>query len=166
MEETMSAKENLKLIDEFARAYGPVKAALEEISLEAMSYVPDEPVDAWSINDHLVHLLDADMMLWYRARVAVAEPDSTIPVWQETLWKERLRYEMMDGRTCLNLAESVRAAMADGFRPMAEADWSTYAIIHPVRGRMLLTDVLVLYRDHAATHLSYIERNLAAYVSG
>lgn len=162
----MSASDNLKIIDEFARAYGPIKTMLSDIGLEAMSFVPAVPADAWSINDHLVHLLDADMMLWYRSRVAVAEPESHIPVWLETQWKERLRYDMMDGRTCLNLAESVRAAMADGFRALADTDWSRYAILHPVRGRMLLADVLALYRDHAGVHLAYIERNLEAFITG
>lgn len=161
----MSDIDNLNLIDEFARAYGPIKAALAGLGLEAMAFVPAEPADAWPTNDHLVHLLDADMMLWYRARVSVAEPGSAIPVWQETVWRDRLCYNMMDGRSCLNLAESVRATLAEGFREMADEDWSQYSIVHPARGKMLLADVLALYRDHAATHLAYIQRNLKAYLA-
>ncbi len=159
----MAERSNLDIIDEFARAYGPIKSAISRLDLEAMAFIPTEPAGAWSINDHLVHLLDADMMLWYRARVAIAEPGTVIPVWDEELWKRNLGYMFMDGRVCVNLAESLRATLSDALRPIADEDWSLYWISHPKRGKMLLGDIVQLYIEHAGFHLAYLERNIKAY---
>ncbi|HPE35900.1 MAG TPA: DinB family protein [Spirochaetales bacterium] len=159
----MDGAKHIELIDAFARAYGPVKEALLDVGPDELAFVPKEPADAWSINDHLVHLLDADMMLWYRVRVAVAEPGTEVPVWDQDAWQRRLAYSSLGGLTCLTLAESVRAVMATALRALAVGDWSGYWLQHPERGRMGLEDILALYRDHAGVHLAYIERNLAAF---
>jgi len=159
----MDMVEQRTLLADFAAAYAPLEKALTGIDAALLAYVPREPADAWSINDHLVHLLDADMMLWYRARVSVAEPGSAIPVWQESTWRERLAYGSMDGPACLALAVVVRRTMARGFEAFVGGDWSGYAIVHPVRGTMGLADVLRLYRDHAGIHLAYVERNMRAF---
>ena len=50
----MAERSNLDIIDEFARAYGPIKSAISRLDLEAMAFIPTEPAGAWSINDHLV----------------------------------------------------------------------------------------------------------------
>lgn len=159
----MAEKSNLTIIDDFARAYGPIKAAVSELSLDMMTFIPNEPASAWSINDHLVHLLDIDTILWYRARVAIAEPGTVVAVVDEEIWKRNLGYSFMDGRVDIILAETLRATLADSLRPIADEDWSLYWISHPKRGKMHLSDILELYTDHAAFHLKYIERNIKAW---
>lgn len=159
----MDTMEKLRLLNDFETAYGPVRARVDGLPAEALAHTPAEPADAWPVRDHLVHLLEADMMMWYRARAAVAEPGVTVPLWDQEAWRSRLGYGALEPLACLDLAAAVRASLGAGFRAMVGADWSEYWINHPERGRMSLAQVLALYRDHPGAHMAYIERDLADY---
>lgn len=159
----MTSAEKARLLAEFEGAYDPIRARVAALSQDELDFTPPEPADAWPVRDHLVHLLEADMILWFRARVSVAEPGASIPVWDQEAWRSRLRYGALEPMAALNLAGEVRRFLAAGFRSLLDADWDTFWVVHPERGRMSLAQVLALYRDHPGAHIQYIERNLAAY---
>ncbi|MCX7025196.1 MAG: DinB family protein [Spirochaetes bacterium] len=157
----MTVEERLKLVSEFENAYDAIRSAVAKASPKIRKYIP--PIEgAWSIDEHLVHLLDADANMVFRLRGATAEPGVAVPVWKEEAWRSRLRYDLMDGPRCLEIAVSLRSFLAAGLRAIAEEDWSAYHIQHPVRGKMDIVAVLTLYRDHAGFHKAYIDRNLDA----
>jgi hypothetical protein len=158
----MTREEKLSIIDRFEKAYGAVDGLVESAPDEALAFVP--PIEAaWSVNDQLVHLLDAEANLCYRIRGAVAEPGAAVPVWDEEAWQTRLRYGKSDGRRCLALAEGLRAFYAGGLRALLDEDWAAYQVRHPTRGILSLEAILEMYRDHVAFHLRLIKRNLDAW---
>lgn len=153
----------LTLINEFETAYEPLLAKLKGLSKAQINFVPSDPVDAWSINDHLVHLLDADCNLVFRMRAAVAEPGKTSPVWDQEAWHTHNKYSSSDGQACLAIAISIRGFIAASLRSLDDATLEAAWINHAERGRLSLADLLNTYIRHAATHLAYLDRNLAAF---
>lgn len=158
----MDRKQYEAAIDAFEHAYKVIDARTSALSAQALSYLP--PLEgAWSINAHLVHLLDADTNLVMRVRGSVAEPGKQVIVWDQEAWYAGNKYEASDGRAALAVAIALRAFIASSLRTLDDATVGAAHIIHPEKGRMTLLDLLAMYTRHAATHLEYVERNLAAF---
>jgi hypothetical protein len=158
----MTFAEKMSLVDAFENAYSRIEALVAGMSAAELAFVP--PVEgAWSINDHLVHLLDADANLVYRVRGAVAESGITVPVWDQEAWQVKLKYSLSDGKKCLQTAKGLRAFIAESLRNLSDAEWEASGIVHPMRGAMSLADVVELYRGHADFHEKYILRNGEAF---
>ena len=155
-----AGKQNL--IERFETAYEPLKERVRNMTEEELSFIPDIP-DAWPINDHLVHLLEADAIAWYRFRVAVAEPGAKAPGWDQEAWRSRLKYSAQDGLACLEEAARLRGFIGAACRALIDEDWSAFYYEHPSKGRVDLASSLATYADHAAAHMKYLERNLAAF---
>ena len=158
----MNDADKEKLIERYETTLEPVRTLVSDLSAGALSFVPDL-ADAWSVNEHLVHILEADQLGWYRFRAAIAEPGTPSPVWNQETWRSRLRYSALDGRTCLEEAVRVRGLIGATCRAVISDDWSEYFILHPQKGRMDLTQLLELYCGHADFHIPYIKRNLTAF---
>jgi hypothetical protein len=147
------------MISAVESSYSFVDELIEGLSREVMLYVP--PIrDAWSINDFLVHFLDADIGLAFRVRMAMAESGSSITPWDEDAWHDSLHYDDTDGLDCLSQAKGIRRFVAAGVRLAVDADWSSLSIQHPVKGRMELADILSLYERHVVFHLPLLRRNM------
>jgi hypothetical protein len=158
----MTRDEKLGLIAAFEGAYARVEELIEGIGPEELRFAP--PIrDAWSVNDFLVHFLDADVSLAFRARTAIAEPGKPVPVWEEEAWRDGLHYEVEDGPACLALAKGLRGYVASSLRSVADADWSGFFIVHPSKGRLELDALIEMYAEHVAFHLPLIRRNRLAW---
>jgi hypothetical protein len=160
----MTREEKLKAISEFEGGYSAVDSLIAGLSREALLFMP--PIeDAWSINDFLVHFLDADMSLSFRIRTAMAEPGKGVPVWDELAWRDKLHYPAEDGLACLALAKGIRSFVAASLRAALDDDWASYSIEHPARGRLDLAGLLDIYRQHVVFHLPLVSRNRKAWES-
>lgn len=129
-----------------------------------MDFVPDLE-GAWSIRAQLVHLLDADLMAHGRIRFAIAEPGTTVLVWDPDLWKSSLFYEKQNVTATLSLLRMQRALTVDMLKQLSDETWQASWSVHPVKGPMNLQDWLELYTGHIRVHLEYIKRNEAAWES-
>jgi len=157
----MTKAEKLELIEAFEKAYGTVDSMIAGLSRQDLAFVP--PVkDAWSVNETLVHYLDADMSLWFRVRMSIAQPGFTVPVWDQEAWCAKLGYEGEDGLDFLAQTKVVRHKVGATLRRMADADWDGFWVRHPERGEVKLAKLLEIYRDHVAFHVPLIQRNLDA----
>jgi hypothetical protein len=158
----MTREEKLELVLAFESGYSRVEALIAGIGSDELLFVP--PLrEAWSINDFLVHFLDADISLAFRARTAIAEPGKPVPVWEEEAWHDALHYEEENGLVCLSLAMGIRAYIATCLRSVVDADWSLFSIVHPSKGRMELAALIDLYEQHVVFHLPLIKRNRQAW---
>jgi hypothetical protein len=158
----MTREKKIQLISAFESGYSMVDELISDAGREELLFVP--PIeDAWSINDFLVHFLDADQSLAFRMRTAIAEPGKDVPVWDEEAWHDRLNYGDEDGLACLALAKGIRAFLATSLRSIVDADWEESFIVHPVRGKMTLIDLLEAYHQHIVFHLPLIRRNTRSW---
>jgi hypothetical protein len=162
MEESMDRHECNALISAFEHAYDSLLDKVITLNPVVIHFLPSIP-DAWSINEHLVHLLDADCNLVPRIRGAIAEPGKRVSAWDQESWRVKNNYSRSDGLYCLDLAISLRKFLAESLRTISDETWDIACIDHPDRGRLSLGDVLSIYTGHADFHMNYIERNLNAF---
>jgi hypothetical protein len=158
----MTREKKLELIEDFESGYSIIDEMLENVGHEELLFVPSIR-DAWSINDFLVHFLDADQSLAFRLRTAIAEPGMAVPLWDEEAWHDKLHYETEDGPTCLSLAKGIRAFLAASLRSVLDDDWDGLYIMHPTKGKMNVADLLETYRQHIVFHQPLIRRNMRAW---
>jgi hypothetical protein len=159
----LSHKDKLKLLSALESGYANTEELLEGVTDEELLYIP--PVrDAWSINDFLVHFLDADIALAFRARMAIAESGKAVSTWDENVWHDTLRYCDEKGLVCLTLAKRIRAFLAVSVEAVMEADWSKFYIEHPTKGSLDLGDIIAMHDQHVAFHLPLIRRNRKAWL--
>ena len=158
----MDKTEKLSLIARFESSIDPLIDFIKSTPTEAIEFHPDLP-GAWCIRDHAVHFLDADTFAYGRLRLAVTQPGAEVFVWNEAAWRDRAKYETADALACLEAARGLRQVICAMARSLVDADWESFYIRHPQRGRMNLADVFKLYVDHAQFHLSYFRRNLDAF---
>lgn len=158
----MTLEEKLGRIMAFETGYSRVDEVVSGIGREELLFVPSLR-DAWSINDFLVHFLDADLSLAFRVRTAIAEPGKSVPVWEEEAWHDSLRYDDEDGLACLSLAKGIRSFLAVGLRSVAESDWSGLSIAHPTKGPLGPAELIDIYDQHIVFHLPLIKRNRRAW---
>jgi len=158
----MDRIEKISLIARYDSAIDPLIEFVQDISAAAIDFRPGLP-DAWTIREHAVHILDGDTFGYGRIRLAVAQPDVEVFVWDEEAWQRRARYETGDALSSLEIARRLRGVVSAMARALADADWKVYAIRHAQRGRLTLADLLTLYADHAQIHLAYFRRNLDAF---
>jgi hypothetical protein len=158
----MENNDKLDLISAFRSGYARVDELIEGIEHDELHFFP--PIrDAWSINDFLVHFLDADISLAFRLRTAIAEPGKTVPVWEEEAWHDILQYDDEDGLSCLALAKGIRSYLSICLRSVINADWHEMSIMHPLKGRLGLVELIEMYEQHIVFHLPLIRRNRRAW---
>lgn len=160
----MTGADREALISGFEHAYEPLQVLVAGLSGEQLAFVPNLQ-DAWSINEHLVHLLDADCNLVFRVRGGIATPGLPAPAWDQEAWKERNAYGKSDGRAALTIAAALRTFIAGSLRAISGSAWEEAHIIHSKNGKMSLVQLLETYTKHAAWHETYLRRNLDAWAS-
>lgn len=116
--------------------------------------------DMWTIHEHMVHLLEAEVANFHRYRKAIAEPGGKVVGFDEERFVDELGYEAVDLRDCLALFKLLRKITAAHLTAIVERDWSTLWFQHDQRGKINLETWLVDFIGHAATHREYIDRNL------
>jgi hypothetical protein len=158
----MTREGKMDAISDFENGYSVVDELIRNIGRDELQFLPLIQ-DAWSINDFLVHFLDADQSLAFRMRTAIAEPGKEVPVWDEEAWRDRLHYGDEDGLACLALAKGIRGFLAIGLRSVVDEDWDGMYIAHPVRGKLKLLDLIDMYQQHVIFHLPLIRRNMRSW---
>ncbi|MDX9826131.1 MAG: DinB family protein [Spirochaetia bacterium] len=160
----MDRNEYVALVSTFEHAYDKLIKRANAMSPEELHFVPAQ-AEAWSSNEHLVHLLDADCNLVMRLRGAVAEPGKPIPAWDPEAWKTKNNYALSDGLFCLDLAVALRKFISESLKGLSDEVWEKAWILHPERGELSLVAVLKIYAGHPDFHLKYLERNSEAFAA-
>jgi hypothetical protein len=150
----------LRRFSENAKAFD--RLVQQEYPAGLIDFVP--PIaDAWSIREHIVHVLDADLMAHHRIRYAIAEPGTTVLLWDEGAWKASLGYAKQNVTASVSMIRMLRALTASMLEGLDRETWEKSWSVHPVRGRLTLNDWLGLYAGHVDAHMEYVVRNEAAW---
>jgi hypothetical protein len=115
--------------------------------------------DAWTIREHLAHVLDTEVNAFVRYRKCVAEPGGRVCAFDEDKWKKTLGYAGQPLEESLSAFKLLRTLAYRHLKALDQGDWNEYFVIHPERGRFSLDDWLATYTSHVGVHAGYIERN-------
>lgn len=162
----MTREELSDLLDchlELADSFGP-RGPFGDLSLREPAALDYRPFPgAWSIHEHVVHLLDADMAGFHRYRKAMAEPGCTIAPWDENAFYERLDYQATGLADAIRGIQFVRETVYRHLKCLLDQDWSQWWYARPDGDRVELATWLGRGVDHVLDHHEYMRRNLDAW---
>lgn len=150
--------ERESLLDQYRRGPDALRDAVEGLDATQIHFRPSLP-DAWTIAEHICHVFDAEANAFIRYRRAIAEPGSTVSVYDENLWTQKLRYGDGDMETALDAFTLIREITYNHLLKISQEDWGKYWYQHPDRGKETLDKWLEVYAKHADFHIEYIQRN-------
>jgi hypothetical protein len=109
----------------------------------------------WSITQIVNHLADAELVLGFRLRVAIAESGSPLQAFDEQKWASRLRYDKADGKRKLALFLVLRDDNLAMLRSLPKKFRTRYGM-HEERGKETVERMAQMYAGHDVNHLRQI----------
>ena len=142
-------------IERYEMAPSLVIAALKGLDEAQMQQIPTE--GEWSIHEIVIHLADSETMGYWRIRKTLAEAGSTLPIYNEAAWAQKLSYHSQERALALALFSSLRASTTALLRSLPAASWELTSN-HPEHGKIMVYDLFNIYLEHGEIHLQQIER--------
>ncbi|GAB7058245.1 MULTISPECIES: DinB family protein [unclassified Paenibacillus] len=144
------------LVQNYARGYERLSAALEGVSEELLNFKPGE--NKWSIKEVVIHVCDAEMLAVDRMKRIISENHPLFFKFDPDGWASRLNYSALDMNFYLNLFKMIRESMVPILQQLKEDDWKRTGV-HNIAGKLSLRDVVETFVEHVNTHVRQIERN-------
>ena|SRR5579875_1187913 len=143
------------LFEAFSNTPVQFASALQGLTEEQIHFVPAP--GEWSIHMIIVHLADSEAAGYWRLRKTIAEPGSTLDIYDEAAWAERLSYHAQDRESALTLFAALRTSSVALLRSLPDKMWALSST-HPERGTLSLYDLFQIYLEHEQIHLQQIEQ--------
>ncbi len=140
-----------------------LEARTADLSEKDMNHRPGRP-DAWTIKEHIIHLVDSEVNGFIRAKSIIAQPNTGCYVMDEDLWTKNIARKDEDVRKYLQLFGLVRGIVHDLMKDEPEENWTKDYFIRKYRGeekRITIERYFELYNNHLDFHLEYIDGILA-----
>ena len=152
------------LIAKYENDWAKLKEMTDALSLEVIDFVPDIK-DAWSIREHIAHVMDAEIRAFIRYRNAVADPGVALSLGggDVDISNTLLNYSSQDVGDSLEIIRLLRNITLKHVSPMTDGEMMRYGIQHPDFGRINLKMILSIYTQHVDKHIEYIKRNLSLF---
>ena len=157
MDTSMNRKENLEKLKNGANSLD--RFAAPGTPSELLNFRPSLE-DAWTIQEHLIHILDSELALFLRIRQAIADPGSearTGPSLES--WREQFDHSEQSVEDSIEAFKRIHSIAYKLLKGLEDRDWSKFTVQHPARGEQTLDDVLIIVAGHVDFHLELMERN-------
>ena len=133
-----------------------------DYSDELLNFCPDIE-DAWTIKEHLVHILDVEVILYLWIRMAVAESGSKVwdigPIIQGD-WNTHINYSNQPLGNSVEAFKRIRLLIHHLLKGKVNSDWSNFFIIRSNGKKWTLDKMLRILVSHLDRHLDdFINRN-------
>jgi hypothetical protein len=152
------------LLTKYGNDWSRLKEMIDALSLDILDFVPDLK-DAWSIREHLAHLMDTEIRAFIRYRNAVADPGAALSLGGGNVDESNilLNYSSQDVGDSLEIIRLLRNITLKHVSLMTDDEMMRYGIQHPDFGRINLRMILSIYTQHVDKHIEYINRNLSYF---
>lgn len=141
------------LIDRYVQGGAKLKAAVAGLDRQDLLSVPIP--GTWSIQQIVLHLMDADLIWTARMKQMIAEDNPPIVGYDESRFARALCYEDQSVDDAIAIFDLNRRQFA---RVLARLDESALARagMHNERGRITLGDSILAMIDHVEHHLRFV----------
>jgi hypothetical protein len=141
--------------------------ALDRIAASPAAPLDFRPAlpDAWTIREHVMHFIDAEVNFYLRIRKAVAEPGGAIVPFDEEKWTAGLGYARQPIDEAVAVYRGLRSIVARQVEALS-GDWESYRVLHPVRGEQNLEKLFDIVCGHLDSHLEFVKRNQGLFEGG
>lgn len=123
---------------------------------EAILRRPEKP-GKWSILQVLQHLVDSELVVRYRMRLALAQPGAQILGYDQDLWASGLNYNEADPAETLEFLGVLRKANLKMLRALSDEQMERYGL-HNERGRESVRKMMQMASGHDLLHRNQIKR--------
>ena len=156
----LTASERDELIRRYEQGPAKVRAAWERVPPEARQWRPAE--GKWSAHEVVCHTADSEANAALRIRFLAADPNPTIPGYDQERWAKNLDYHSLPADIALQTVEAVRANTVPLLRRLPESAWTREGT-HTESGSYTAENWLTIYAGHLEKHAGQIDRNLEAW---
>jgi hypothetical protein len=154
-----------KLLTDYAGCVNLLTGKVKNIPDEILDFRPGIE-DAWTIKEHVIHIVDSDINSFIRLKSIIAQPHSTCYVIDENIWTTNLRRKNEDMNKYLSLLKIIRELAYDLLIDEDEANWDKDCYIWNYNNEtreITIEKYLELYTKHISTHMDFIDRNISEY---
>jgi hypothetical protein len=154
-----------ELLDRYIQGVGVLSAKMKEVTDDMLVFQPDLE-DAWTIKEHIIHLVDSEINGFIRLKSIIAQPGSTCYVMDEDNWTKNIRRKNEDVSKYLSVFKLIREMAFDLLVDEDEKSWDRDYFIRPYKGEIVNVTIekcLTIYVNHLDFHLKYIDRNIGEY---
>jgi hypothetical protein len=129
-----------------------------------IDFVPDVK-DAWSIREHVAHLLDTEIRAFVRYRNAMVDKgiDLNLGGGDVNVSNSLLKYPSQSVDDSLEVIRLLRKITVQHVSGMSNDEMKGYYIKHPDMGQINLRMILSIYTQHIDKHVKYLQRNIRLF---
>ncbi len=118
----------------------------------------------WSIAQIIAHLRDAEIVVGFRMRMAIAQSGSPLQSFDQDLWAEHCGYSKEDARRALHEFQVLREGNHRLLKRIPRAAWENFGM-HAERGKETVAHMTRMIAGHDVNHLRQVE-DLARLLRG
>ena len=156
----MSPADRAALLLSYAQGPGQLREAVAGLPAEALDVRPAP--GAWTIREVVVHVAEAELHGYLRARFAMAQEGVTVLPYDQEAWTATFAGADQPLSEVLDLFRLVRELLARQLRSLTEAQWAR-SVRHPeAEAPLTLEALLARYEHHLKVHLAQIARTVRA----
>ena len=149
------------LIDQYAAGAEKLSQAIRGLTPDDLKWRPADPsVGAWSIQEVVIHLADADVIWANRMKSIIADDNPTIIPFDQERFVSELFYQDQDARQAAQLFELNRKLFAAVLRKLSPGAFNRTGN-HVERGTVTLRQSLQFMIEHLDHHLKFIHAKRA-----
>jgi uncharacterized damage-inducible protein DinB len=146
-----------KIIDEYESGGQKLAAAIDGLSPQDLRELPpkDAGIGLWSIQQIVIHLMDADLIGTARMKSIIAEDHPQILGYDESKFAAKLFYELQDVQQAVRMFDLNRRQFAKVLRKLPDLAFSRTAQ-HNERGEITLEQSVHSRIQHVTHHIKFI----------
>jgi hypothetical protein len=147
-----------ELLDIYAAGPRHLEERLAGIPSDRIDFRPDYE-GAWSIKEHVIHLVDSDLNGFIRLKSIIAQSGTDCYVMDEEVWTKNLRGFDEDLGKYLGLFRLEREIARGFIEPVLESCQGYFTRTYKGETKRIdLREGLLVYVKHLAFHLDYLDR--------
>lgn len=147
------------LIDRYETGGQTLQKAVAGLSVQDLLWKPpaDAGIGKWSIQQIVIHLLDADLIWTSRMKSIIAEEDPKILGYDESKFAENLFYGDQDAQMAMRLFDQNRRQFTRVLRKLPDSAFSRTGQ-HNERGVITLGQSVQILVEHVDHHVGFISK--------
>ncbi len=138
----------------FRRTPGELRRLVRGLTGKELRTRPSKT--GWSIAHLVTHLCDAENVMSFRIRKAIAESNSPISPYDQNKWAARLHYDQTDVGRSLRLFTALRESHVALLGVLSRSELRRYGI-HAERGKETVERMIHLLAGHDVNHLLQVK---------
>ena len=150
-----------ELLDEYLGGSETLLKTIKKAPKKALDYRPFK--DAWTIKEHVIHLVDSEINHFIRWKSIIAQPNSKCYVMDEETWTKNLNPEHEDISLYIEVFRLLRTITYNYLIHVPEKEWHNNYFTREYKFKSENIDLeqsIEMYKNHIPKHIDYSERNI------